>query len=173
VCWLREVLPVRCAVTLKRAPMPRPTAPMRQMSERRLQAFLDAGRYPTTTFSSKRPEPAVPPARRIELADRSGDWCEAGLNGCWRRATDPHHRILRGDGGVHGEAKEASDKLSDLLHLCRWCHCWAHAHRDDANHLGLILKRHQIPSQSFVVYRGEVMYLDDEGRVHDFAEVGA
>lgn len=145
--------------------MPPPTAPMRPMSERRLQALLAAGRYPTSTFASKRPLPAVPPARRIELADRSGRRCEAELEGCRGRAIDPHHRVIRGNGGVHGEAKEVSDQLSGLLHLCRFCHRWAHAYRDNANQLGLILRRNQIPSQSFVVYRGEVMYLDDSGSV--------
>jgi hypothetical protein len=35
---------------------------------------------------------------------------------------DPHHRMTRGSGGVHGDAAEASNDIRNLLMLCRPCH---------------------------------------------------
>jgi hypothetical protein len=147
--------------------------PLAPMSHKRLEAVRAAGRYPTSTFAPKRPEPAVPPATRLSLSDRSGLWCEAQLEDCWGRATDPHHRVVRGIGGVHGEAKVRADELSDVMDLCRSCHRWVHAYPEAANVLGLLLKRHQQPLRVPVLYRGEPMYLDDAGGVHDFEKAGA
>jgi hypothetical protein len=35
---------------------------------------------------------------------------------------DPHHRMTRGSGGVHGAASVASNDPRNLLMLCRVCH---------------------------------------------------
>lgn len=37
-------------------------------------------------------------------------------------ALDPHHRMTRGSGGVHGVAADVSNNPSNLLMLCRLCH---------------------------------------------------
>jgi hypothetical protein len=145
--------------------------PLRPVSDKKLKA---AGGWLASTFLPKRPTPAVPPARRKTLADRSGSWCEPQLAeaGCWGRATDPHHRITRKDGGRHGEAKERSDQLSGLVHACRPCHRWVHDHPAKARDLGLLLREHQIPAYEPVLYRGDLVYLDDAGNKHSFEEVG-
>lgn len=50
---------------------------------------------------------------------RSTHMCE----GC-RAFTDldPHHRMTRGSGGVHGVAADVSNDVRNLLMLCRPCH---------------------------------------------------
>lgn len=35
---------------------------------------------------------------------------------------DPHHRMTRGSGGVHGSAAAVSNDVRNLLMLCRPCH---------------------------------------------------
>lgn len=35
---------------------------------------------------------------------------------------DPHHRMTRGSGGVHGAAEPVSNDVRNLLMLCRVCH---------------------------------------------------
>jgi hypothetical protein len=37
-------------------------------------------------------------------------------------ALDPHHRMTRGSGGVHGVASDVSNDSRNLLMLCRSCH---------------------------------------------------
>jgi hypothetical protein len=37
-------------------------------------------------------------------------------------ACDPHHRMTRGSGGVHGGAAAVSNDVRNLLMLCRACH---------------------------------------------------
>lgn len=37
-------------------------------------------------------------------------------------ALDPHHRMTRGSGGVHGAAADVSNDVRNLLMLCRACH---------------------------------------------------
>jgi hypothetical protein len=50
---------------------------------------------------------------------RSGGQCEGcGLSG----RLDPHHRMTRGSGGVHGVAAAVSNDVRNLLMLCRPCH---------------------------------------------------
>lgn len=144
--------------------------PLRPMSDKRLAKL---GGWALSTFAPKRPQPAVPPQRRKTLSDRSGKVCEARLPGCWGRATDPHHRVTRKDGGRHGQAKQQSDQLSNLLHLCRSCHDYAHGPMSVTNPLGLRLYENQIPAQEPVLYRGEPSYLDDLGGVWSAEEAGA
>lgn len=50
---------------------------------------------------------------------RSNGRCEGcGLPG----PLDPHHRMTRGSGGVHGSAAATSNDVRNLLMLCRPCH---------------------------------------------------
>lgn len=50
---------------------------------------------------------------------RSGGQCEGcGIPG----RLDPHHRMTRGSGGVHGAAAAVSHDPRNLLMLCRICH---------------------------------------------------
>jgi hypothetical protein len=161
---------LRRTAALPRSPMPDRTVPMRRASEKRLKA---AGGWLASTILPKRPSPAVPSQRRKTLADRSGGVCEARLDGCSGRAIDPHHRVIRQRGGRQAEAKERSDQLSGLLHLCRFCHDWVHDHPEKARQIGLLLRQHQIPAQELVAYRGEPSYLDPLGRVWSAEEVGA
>lgn len=50
---------------------------------------------------------------------RSFGLCE----GCGASASlDPHHRMTRGSGGVHGAAYHVSNDPRNLLMLCRPCH---------------------------------------------------
>jgi hypothetical protein len=144
--------------------------PLRPVSDKKLKA---AGGWLASTFAPKRPAPAVPSQRRKTLAERSGGVCEARLDGCSGRAIDPHHRVIRQRGGRQAEAKERSDQLSGLLHLCRFCHDWVHDHPEKARQIGLLLRQHQIPAQELVAYRGEPSYLDPLGRVWSAEEVGA
>lgn len=45
--------------------------------------------------------------------------------------TDPHHRVLRAQGGL--------DVPSNLAALCHFCHVWCHAHPADAAEGGWII----------------------------------
>lgn len=57
-------------------------------------------------------------AKALALA-RSYGRCEGcGLAG----RLDPHHRMTRGSGGVHGAAEAVSNDVRNLLMLCRICH---------------------------------------------------
>jgi len=50
---------------------------------------------------------------------RSNGRCE----GCgFPGRLDPHHRMTRGSGGVHGAAAAVSNDVRNLLALCRPCH---------------------------------------------------
>lgn len=44
--------------------------------------------------------------------------------GCGKHGSplDPHHRMTRGSGGVHGAAADVSNDPRNLLMLCRTCH---------------------------------------------------
>jgi hypothetical protein len=117
----------------------------------------------------------VPSDVRAALRERSGGRCEIGLSGCWGWAVDPHHRVTVKRGGRHGPAKEISDRLSNLLDACRWCHelvtfpRWLRVYD-----LGLCLKEWKIPAQEPVRYRRDrLVYLDDAGAVLEYEAVGA
>jgi hypothetical protein len=122
-----------------------------------------------------RGQPAVPAETATKLRKRSQGWCEIQLEGCYGRAVHPHHRITTKSGGRHGAAKVEHDQLSDLLHLCWHCHDvvtrepkWAKRWVN-----GWSLDENDNPSMRPVLYRGQLMYLDDAGDTHDFEEVGA
>lgn len=90
------------------------------------------------------------PANTLEvLRDRSGGRCESVVDhiagtllGEWERvctdtATDVHHRQRRREGG---------HAITNLLHLCRPCHAWAHAHPAEARAAGLIVSVYGDPA---------------------------
>jgi len=116
-----------------------------------------------------RPRPALPPALRAKLAERTpGGWCEANLNGCTGRATDDCHRISAKAGG----RPSGSDlRLSNFWRGCRSCHGWATANPDAAYALGLALREHQDPLTVPMAHgdRGRVL-LDDEGGLWPFGD---
>lgn len=93
--------------------------------------------------------------------------------GCLQWAMQVHHRITRKDGGRHGQAKVQSDRLSDLLDVCWFCHFCVHYEVTQAYEAGWLLHEWQNPAQEWVTYRGEVMYLTDDGAVLDYETAGA
>jgi hypothetical protein len=122
-----------------------------------------------------RSEPAVPADVRDALVCRSGGLCEIGRPGCTRWACDPHHRVLRGAGGCHGEAKTQSDRLANLLLVCRPCHSWVHGgnNRKAAEAHGWIVRRGTDPAFVPVLYRDELFYIADIGGRYPYEAVGA
>lgn len=114
----------RSSKRLKRSEMPRRKKPMPRVSAKRAAALrTPAGGVPPVP--RPRVHPAVPPAKRRTLAERSGGWCEIRLDGCWGRATDPHHRVTRKGPRTEAE-RQRLDRLSSLLHGCRFCHGEVH-----------------------------------------------
>jgi hypothetical protein len=158
-------------MTLRRTAL-KPGGPLRPISAKRL---AELGGFALSTFAPKRPSPAVPSQRRKTLAERSGGVCEIQLEGCYRRAVHPHHRITTKSGGRKGAAKVEHDQLSDLLHLCWHCHDvvtrepkWAKRWVN-----GWSLDENDIPTQRPVLYRGDLVYLDDAGNKHSYEKAGA
>jgi hypothetical protein len=107
------------------------------------------------------------------LAVRSGGVCEVALaEGCAGAARDVHHRVRRGVGGRRGAARLVSDRLSNLLHVCRPCHTWVHEHPAAAREVGWLLCGRDVPSGVAVSYRGAPCVLADDGRVEPGAGSG-
>lgn len=105
------------------------------------------------------------------LRVRSGGRCEMGLAGCQGWASDPCHRIARKAGGRRGAARALSDRLSNLVHGCRSCHDWTHAHPDEARLAGLFLMEGTDPTAAPVrLARGLLghgwFWLADDGSIH-------
>jgi hypothetical protein len=107
------------------------------------------------------------------VRERSGGRCEMGIEGCWGTARELHHRITRKSGGRHHAARVRSDRPSGLLHGCGCCHLVVTDHPKFAYTNGWSLREGQDPSQEPVLYRGDLVYLDDAGQIHNFEEVGA
>lgn len=126
-----------------------------------------------TAMKPYRWKPAVPAEVREQLVARSGGWCELRLPGCLGGATDPSHRKTQKAGGRHGAAKVEHDQLSDVMDACRACHRWVHARVREAREMGLMLEEWQNPEDEFVVYRGKLSYLTNDGRVLDYFETNA
>lgn len=109
------------------------------------------------------------------VRERSGGVCEIQLDGCWGRASEKSHRIARGMGGRHGVAKKLSDRPSDLLDSCLFCHLviTRYPWRVDAKGNGWVLVDGQEPTQEPVNRRGEWGYLTDDGRFVPYEEACA
>lgn len=175
---------------LKRSPMPRPSKAIVRISAKRLARLIAArgGRYPTSTFAPKSPAGGASPAARPRVSsssrilpdavavvkERSGGVCEIQLEGCWGRATERSHRLARGMGGRKGAAKAASDRPSDLLDSCVWCHLviTRHPWRVRANFHGWVLTHAQEPTACKVLRHGVWAFLDDAGGVQRYDEAG-
>lgn len=151
-------------------PLERKTG-LAQVGRKRREAADTAGK-PVKPALTTRHKPAVPAEVLTILIARSGGRCEIGLHGCTGVGTDPAHRISRKAGGRKGAAAERHNRASNVLWACRTCHHWGHARPAEAYELGLMLREHQVPTQEPVVRRGKLVYLDDEGGVHEFEEVG-
>jgi cytochrome c553 len=123
-----------------------------------------------TTHSTFLPEPAA------LIDERCGGWCEIALGDfCWGLATEYSHRITQKAGGRHGEAKERSDRASNALKACHHCHhvITVTPWKVDAHANGWVLEEWQEPTQVPVLYRGDLVYLDDAGDKHSYEEAGA
>jgi hypothetical protein len=113
---------------------------------------------------------------RKALRKRSGGFCEMRLAGCWGRATDPCHRIATGSGGRHGQAKTDHDRLSNVIHGCRFCHEWTHGNVAEAEALGLMLREGHVPENESVMLPGHAsarVLLDNAGGFRPVSGVAA
>lgn len=170
---LRAKTPLRRFTELRRTALPRVPTPTE----------ASGGLSPAGEVSppSVVPRPRVRPKRSHRLpvdvsaivVERSGELCEAGLEGCWRFAREKHHRISQKLGGRHRSARRRSDRASNLLHLCVFCHHLVTLDPEMAYEHGLSLREKQEPTSEYVLYRGEAVYLDDLGGVHDYETAGA
>lgn len=171
-------------MALRRSPIPRGTKPLEshtplerhvglaQVGRRRAAEAEAAGKPVRATLTSTY-RPTIPVDKRAALEKRSGGVCELQLSGCTWWATDVCHRRTQGMGGRFGDAKEEIDQLSDAMHGCRNCHTRTHRRTKEALEDGQRLKDAMNPLTEPVLYRGVLSYLDDEGGVHGFDEVGA
>lgn len=98
---------------------------------------------------------------------RSGGWCEIGMPGCTRVATDIHHRLGRKVGGRKGEAAEQINLPSNLVHTCRACHESVTSpvgeRREEALDRGLIVLETETPAEVPCGLRTGPVYLLDDG----------
>jgi hypothetical protein len=105
---------------------------------------------------------------------RAGGKCEVAVVLCRGNPTQLHHRITQKMGGRHGAAKKRSDRPSNLLFVCDFCHAIVTDHVwVDPYAVGWSLRERQEPTAEPVLYRGDLVYLDDAGEIHSFAEAGA
>jgi hypothetical protein len=170
---------------VKRSPMPPRSSPLRRTEFRRTPLLetgtsggwgkpaggvISGGRSSHPRVGGHR-LPAVV-SKLVEV--RSGKLCEIGLVGCWTWAVEKHHRISQKSGGRHGAAATRSDRCSNLLHACLYCHTAVtlHPHLIDARSNGWVLRERDEPTAEPVLYRGELSYLDDAGGVHSFKTAG-
>jgi hypothetical protein len=96
---------------------------------------------------------------RDRVKARSGGWCEIQLPGCFGRATDWHHRLRDGQGGLW--------QASNGLHLCRFCHgavTNTNGHRAEYEANGWLVPTRAVPAEVPVLLpTGRRMWLDDVG----------
>ncbi len=96
---------------------------------------LGASRRRLSPFSTKRRKyQAEFHAASEAVRYRSGAMCEARIeNVCTVRAIHVHHRLMRSSGG--------GNQVANLLHLCRACHEFIHAHPEWSRERGFILRK--------------------------------
>lgn len=156
------------------APLERNKPMNRVSAKKRAVDTVTSPRRTWSTLTPSRPAP-IPAAVRKALQARSGGKCEIRHPdaGCTRTAVEASHRVPRGSGGRHGEAKTANDRPVNFLHACGPCHRgWAHLHPNAAKSLGIFLVDGQDPATEPTWYRGRRVRLCDErdcprGGVHD------
>lgn len=82
---------------------------------------------------------------------------------------DPHHRMTRGSGGVHGAAAAVSNDVRNLLMLCRVCHDQTLAAADECIAIGWVIERragvdpHGVPALIYTVNGHGWWYLTEDG----------
>jgi len=104
---------------------------------------------------------------------RSWSTCE----GCGASASslDPHHRMTRGSGGVHGAAADVSNDPRNLLMLCRVCHDRTLADAGPCIELGWVVERRSgvspygVPAKIHTVNGYGWWYLTEDGG-YDWAD---
>jgi hypothetical protein len=82
---------------------------------------------------------------------------------------DPHHRMTRGSGGVHGAAATTSDDARNLLMLCRVCHDRTLTDAASCVMIGWVIERRagvdprEVPAKIHTVNGHGWWYLTEEG----------
>lgn len=108
-------------------------------------------------------KPAMP-QRTINLVkERASSRCErCGTGDSYRWSF--HHRIPRGMGGSRDPRL---NEPSNILLLCgsgtEGCHGWVESHRAESYDSGLLVRRHDDPSEIPVTLRYGEVFLNDEG----------
>lgn len=84
-------------------------------------------------------------------------------------ALDPHHRMTRGSGGVHGVAATVSNDPRNLLMLCRVCHDLTLTDAAGCMAIGWVVERragvdpHEVPAKIHTVNGYGWWHLTEEG----------
>lgn len=92
-------------------------------------------------------------AKALAQARSSGQCEGCGVPG----RLDPHHRMTRGSGGVHGAAYHVSNDPRNLLMLCRICHDRTLADAQACIGVGWVIERrsgvdpHKVPAKIYTV----------------------
>ena len=82
---------------------------------------------------------------------------------------DPHHRMTRGSGGVHGDAGHVSNDPRNLLMLCRVCHDLTLTYAQECIRDGWVVERRagvdarEIPAKINTVNGYGWWYLTEDG----------
>lgn len=108
---------------------------------------------------------------RFEVAKALAQARSYGLcEGCRAfTALDPHHRMTRGSGGVHGAASEASNDPRNLLMLCRTCHSLTLDDAPACIEVGWVIERRagvdprEVPAKIHTVNGHGWWYLTEDG----------
>jgi hypothetical protein len=108
-------------------------------------------------------------AVRTTIRQRAEGWCE--VCGVRTIAGQAHHRRPRGAGGSR---REDTNTPSNALWLCSGfesrradagCHNKIESHRADAFEKGWLVRQGVDPSSVPVLYRGQFVYLGDDGSI--------
>jgi hypothetical protein len=92
-------------------------------------------------------------AVRTTIRQRAEGWCE--VCGVRTIAGQAHHRRPRGAGGSRRESRRAD----------AGCHNKIESHRADAFEKGWLVRQGVDPSSVPVLYRGQFVYLGDDGSI--------
>lgn len=82
---------------------------------------------------------------------------------------DPHHRMTRGSGGVHGAADGVSNEVRNLLMLCRVCHDQTLADATACIRVGWVIERRagvdprEVPAFIYTVNGRGWWFLTEDG----------
>ena len=93
-----------------------------------------AARPAAAPIRSRRP--VMSAAAACGVGERSRGVCEAATDACTGRAAHIHHIAGRGGPRPH--------RLENLLHVCRPCHDYIHAHPDESYLNGWMRKRNGV-----------------------------